>query len=201
MTATKYLLIIGGILIGLCILLTAGIGLVFLVLEQAGEGGEGLTKFRSLLSFPWLSRTGEENEFTGQTSGWLFGIACVPVVFCLVSRQINRRISLRPRLKSALEWFARVNNKYVMPFHTYLSVLALVLAIVHLIFSSCPLNPLPEWGLIGAGILVATGLIIKLRIASKPFPKLIKRIYQFHASLVVSGVLVSLLLAGHVLMD
>jgi hypothetical protein len=203
MTATKYLFLFGGILIGLVILMAAGIGVLVLLLDEIGDDGEGIAKFTSLLTFPNFLRGGQENEgneFTGQTSGWLFGIACVPVIFCLTARLISRRVSLRPRLKSALEWFTRVNKKYFMPFHTYLSILALALAIVHLMFSSCP-NPLPEWGLIGAGILVTTGLIIKLRIASKSFPKLVKYIYQFHASLVVSGILVSILLAGHVLMD
>jgi hypothetical protein len=204
MNATKYLFLFGGILIGLVILMVAGIGLLVLFLDEAGEDGGGVANFANLLTFPNFLRVGQENEgneFTGQTSGWLFGIACVPVIFCLMTRYINRRVFLQPRMKSALEWFARVNNKYFMPFHTYLSMLALALAIVHLLFSSCPLNPFPEWGLIGAGILVVTGLIIKLRLAVKISPKLVKWIYQFHASLLVSGILVSILLAGHVLMD
>jgi hypothetical protein len=142
----------------------------------------------------------EGNEFTGQTSGWLFGIACLPVVFSLTAKLISRRISLHPRLKGLLEWSTRMNKKYLMPFHTYLSILALVVATVHLLISSCP-SPLPEWGLIIAGILVATGLIIKSRIASKISLKLLKGIYQFHTNLVVSGILVSVLLAGHVFMD
>jgi membrane protein YdbS with pleckstrin-like domain len=107
---------------------------------------------------------------------------------------------LQSRLKGSLEWFSRMNKKYLMPFHTYLTILALALAIVHLMFSSCP-NPFPEWGLGIAGILVATGLLIKLRIAAKISPKLTKWVYQFHASLVVTGILVSVLLTGHLLMD
>jgi hypothetical protein len=163
MNATKYLFLFGGILIGLVILMVAGIGLLVLFLDEAGEDGGGVANFANLLTFPNFLRVGQENEGN--------------------------------------EWFARVNNKYFMPFHTYLSMLALALAIVHLLFSSCPLNPFPEWGLIGAGILVVTGLIIKLRLAVKISPKLVKWIYQFHASLLVSGILVSILLAGHVLMD
>ena len=203
MTASKYLLLFGGILIGLVILIAAGMGLLVLLLDEAGENEITIAEFNSQLPFSFLGRGNQENEgneFTGQTSGWLFGIACLPVVFSLTDRLVSRRVSLRPRLKGLLEWCTRVNKKYFMPFHTYLSILALVVATAHLLFSSC-LNPLPELGLIIAGILVATGLIIKLRIASKVSPKLLKGIYKFHASVVVSGILVSVLLAGHVFMD
>jgi hypothetical protein len=203
MTAAKYLYLFGGLLLVLAVLMAAGVGVLFLLLNEAGEDGEGFTRFPSLIPFSFPFGGGEENEgngFTGQAAGWLFGIACVPVVFSLAARFINRRISLQSRLKGPLDWFTRLNKKYFLPFHTYLSVLALGLAIVHLVFSNCP-NPLPEWGLIGAGILVLTGLIIKLRIGPKIFPKLTKWIYQFHASLVVSGILISILFAGHLFMD
>ena len=203
MTASKYLFLFGGILIGLVILVAAGMGLLVLLLDEAGENGINIAEFNSQLPFSFLGRGNQENEgneFTGQTSGWLFGIACLPVIFSLTARFVSRRISLRPRLKGLLEWFTRVNKKYFMPFHTYLSILALVIATAHLLFSSC-LNPLPELGLIIAGILVATGLIIKLRIASKVSRKLQKGIYKFHASVLVSGILVFVLLAGHVFMD
>jgi hypothetical protein len=203
MTAWKCLLLFGGILIGLFILMAAGMGLLVLLLDEAGEDGINIAELNYQLPFSFPLRGGlenEGNEFTGQTSGWLFGIACLPVIFSLIARLISRRVSLHPRLKGLLEWFTSMNKKYFMPFHTYLSILALVVATVHLLISSCP-NPLPEWGLIIAGILVATGLIIKLRIASKVSPKLLKGIYQFHASLVVTGILISVLLAGHVFMD
>jgi hypothetical protein len=203
MTAVKQFFLIGGILAGLLILTAAGMAVVFLFLDEASGDGEDLNELTSLSSFSFPLRWGEENqgnEFTGQTAGWLFGISCVPVVFNLTTRFIIRRIPLSSRLKAASEWLSRANRKYLMPFHTYLSILAFALAVIHLLLSNCP-NPFPEWGLIGAGILVVTGLIIKLRLAVKISPKLVKWIYQFHTSLVVSGILVSILLAGHVLMD
>jgi hypothetical protein len=204
MTTTKYLVVFGGILIGLFILMAAGVGVLALLLNEASEDGELIAELTSLMPFTFTVREGlqanEGDEFTGQTSGWLFGIGSIPVLLCLVARFINRRVSAQSTLKNTLAWFTRVNNKYFMPFHTYLSILALGLAILHLLFSSCP-NPFPEWGLIIAGILVVTGLIIKLRIAAKIFPKSVKYFYQFHASLVVSGILVSVLLIGHTIMD
>jgi hypothetical protein len=203
MTATKYLFLFGGILIGLVFLMAAGFGLLVLLLEEASEDNKFISRLASHIPFSFSVRGGEENEgnsFTGQASGWVFGISCVPVIFSLTARLIGRRVSLGSRLKGALGWINRVNKKYFMPFHTYLSILALGLAIVHFLISTCP-NPFPEWGLLIAGILVITGLIIKLRIAAKVSPKLVKRIYQFHTSLVVTGILVAVLLAGHTLMD
>jgi hypothetical protein len=203
MTAAKFLLLFGGILIGFLIMMAAGMGLLILYLDEVYEVRKDISTFISQLPFSFPLRGGlenEGNEFTGQTSGSLFGIASLPVVFCLLARLITRRISLLPRLKGLLEWFTGVNKKYFMPFHTYLSILALAVATVHLIFSSCP-NPLPELGLIIAGILVATGLAIKLRITAKMAPKFVKRLYQFHSSLVVSGILVTVLISGHILMD
>jgi hypothetical protein len=203
MTATKYLFLFCGILIGLAILMAAGIGLLVLLRDEVGDDREDIKMFTSLLPFSFSFRgnlENEGNEFIGQTSGWLFGIASLPVVLCMTARFISRRASLRPRLKGLLEWFTRVNKKYFMPFHAYLCILAFVVATVHLIFSSCP-NPFPEWGLIIAGILVATGLIVKFRIVSKVSPKLVKWFYRFHVSLVISGILISFLLAGHIIMD
>jgi hypothetical protein len=230
MVATKTLFLMGGIFIGFILLMVIGIGLlVFLVEEISNDGkhiaefddesrdngadiGESevvgglrtaLQKVKSLWPYPFSIQAAQENEgneLTGQATGWLFGIACVPVVFCLSTGFINRQTFIPSRLKGSLRWFTRTNKKYLMPFHTYLSILAMILGVVHLIFSSCP-NPLPEWGLFIAGILVTTGLLIKLRFAAKLFPKAIKYLYKFHASLVVSGILALILIAGHTLMD
>ena len=85
-----------------------------------------------------------------------------------------------------------------MPFHTYLSILALGFGILHLTLSSCVANVLPEMGLILSGILVAAGLLFKW----KAIPtKIRKTLYQFHASLIVSGVLLVILYTGHAVMD
>jgi hypothetical protein len=179
--------------------------------EDNAESGNGISSYRKLFkesntlwpfSRPFFGE-GQENAgngFTGQAAGWLFGISCLPVAFCISTRFINRQAALPLPIKRPLEHFARANKKYFMPFHTYFGILGLILGIIHLIFSSCP-NPLPEWGLIIAGLLVATGMLIKYRIAAKLFPRFVKRIYQFHASLVVTGILAVVLLAGHILMD
>jgi hypothetical protein len=203
-TGAKVILIIGAVLLGLGFMLVVGLGLLVFLLDEASEDREFLAELGSLLPFSFSNRAGiqanEGDEFTGQFSGWLFGIGSLPVILCLVARFVGRRVSQRSGLKNVLAWFNRLNNKLFMPFHTYLSLLAFGLALLHFLSSSCP-NPFPEWGLLIAGILVISGLLIKLRIASKVFPKSVKFIYRFHASLLVSGILVAVLLAGHTLMD
>jgi hypothetical protein len=182
-TGAKVILIIGAVLLGLGFMLVVGLGLLVFLLDEASEDREFLAELGSLLPFSFSNRAGiqanEGDEFTGQFSGWLFGIGSLPVILCLVARFVGRRVSQRSGLKNVLAWFNRL---------------------LHFLSSSCP-NPFPEWGLLIAGILVISGLLIKLRIASKVFPKSVKFIYRFHASLLVSGILVAVLLAGHTLMD
>jgi hypothetical protein len=203
MTATKFLLLSSGILIGLVVLMVSGLLLSFLVLEELSEDGKIILEIPSLLplTFP-LRWSGEDsgNEFTGQTSAWLFGLSCLPLVFSITSKFILQKVSLPLRLKGFMEWFYRLNKKYFLPFHTYLSLPALALSILHLSLSTCP-NPLPELGLILVAVLATTGLIIKFRIGTKISPKFLKSMYQFHTSLVVLGILASVLVAGHLLMD
>ena len=91
-----------------------------------------------------------------------------------------------------------IQRHYLMPLHTYLSILALGLGILHLTLSSCIANLLPELGLILMGVLVITGLLFKWKAVSKTFRK---ALYQFHASLIVSGVLLVILYTGHAVMD
>jgi hypothetical protein len=232
MIAIRSLFLVGGILIGLAVLMAAGVGLLLVFLEEISNDGrdfsalgeesadnnESLAESGDVVisdqinntesnsfwpfSFPFLQgdQENEGNGFSGQAAGWLFGISCVPVALSLTTRFINRKATLPSSMKGSLERFARANKKYLMPFHTYLGIMGMILGVFHLIFSSCS-NPLPEWGLIIAGILVISGLMIKYRIAAKLFPRFVKRIYQFHSSLVVTGILVSVLLAGHILMD
>jgi hypothetical protein len=80
-----------------------------------------------------------------------------------------------------------------MPFHMYGSILAMGAGVVHLIASDCE-NPLPELGLLLCGILVVTGVLCRWKAIKASFRKVL---YQFHVSLMVSGVLLAILLVGH----
>jgi hypothetical protein len=138
------------------------------------------------------------NEFTGEVTGWLFGLSSVPVLIDLISRTILRHAPVGETGKRFIRQINTVQKKYLMPLHTWLSMLALGLGILHLTLSSCAANPLPEVGLILSGILVTSGLLFKW----KAIPgSLRKTLYQFHASLIVSGVLLAVLFIGHAVMS
>jgi hypothetical protein len=128
----------------------------------------------------------------------MFGLASFPVAIDLISRPLVRNTSISEKLKGFIRQANNKQRKYLMRFHTYLSILALSLGLIHLILSTCKGNPLPEWGLMLSGILVGTGLLFKWRSIPSKFRKFL---YQFHSSLVVSGVLLTILLLGHIVMD
>jgi hypothetical protein len=144
----------------------------------------------------WQDSTG--NDFTGVATALLFGAAMFPVVVDLISRAIIRHVPVEERVKGFIRRINSIQRKYLMPLHTYLSIIALGLGILHLILSSCAANPLPELGLILSGILVVTGLLFKWKAVPSKFRKYL---YKFHTSLIVSGVLLAILFAGHAVMD
>jgi hypothetical protein len=116
----------------------------------------------------------------------------------LISRTVIRYAPFGERVKGFIRRINNVQRKYLMPLHAYLSILALGLGILHLYLSTCAANPFPELGLILSGILVATGLLFKWKAA----PTILRKaLYQFHASLIVSGVLLAMLFTGHAVMD
>ena len=126
------------------------------------------------------------------------GIASAPVASDLILRSAIRYAPLSETMKVFLRRVNKLQRKYLMPLHTYLSILALGLGILHLSLSSCIANPFPEWGLILSGILIGTGLLFKWN----TLPKILRKsLYQFHTSLIVSGTLLSILLFGHAIME
>jgi hypothetical protein len=173
--------------------------LIVLIADELAEIGWAIPNFMQVyLAYrgTWQASTG--NEFTGTATALLFGAASIPVGIDLISRAIIRYGPFGERVKG---FFRRINNlqkKYLMPFHTYLSILALGLGLLHLALSSCVTNPLPELGLILSGIFVATGFLCKWKTIPPTFRKIL---YQLHTSLIVSGVLLVLLYAGHAVMD
>jgi hypothetical protein len=190
---------LGLVLIGLMIILFAGIAVLIFLIDEIAEDGWAVPSFmQAYFSFreSWQDSSG--NEFTGEVTAWLFGASCVPVGVDLISRTIICHV---PFGETAKGFIRRINNfqrKYLMRLHTYLSIPALGLGILHLTVSSCVSNPLPELGLFLSGILVATGLLSKWNAGPKTIRKVLSK---FHTSIIVSGVLLVILYAGHAVMD
>lgn len=201
-TTKKSWSILGSVLIGLLIFSLASIALLATLGDELDELVEiGWTVPNYMQAYftyrdAWQDNTG--NEFTGEATALLFGASCIPVGIDLISRSFIRYVPFGESVKGIVRRINNVQRKHLMPLHTYLSSLALGIGILHLIMSSCVANPFPELGLILSGILVATGLIFKWKAVPTTFRK---ALYQFHTSLIVSGVLLVILFTGHAVMD
>jgi hypothetical protein len=185
--------------IGMLIVALVGIaGLAVLVDELAESSWTVPTFIQTYFSYreAWRESTG--NEFTGEATAWLFGASSLPVGVDLISKTAIRYLPLGDRVTAFIRRINNTQRKYLLPLHTWLSVLALGLGLLHLILSTCAANPLPELGLILCGLLVATGLLFKW----KAIPATLRKtLYQFHASLIVTGALLLILFTGHAVMD
>ena len=184
---------------GLTLISLAGISLLTVLAIKLAEHGlvfpnflQSITAYRTA----WQNSTG--NEFTGEATAWLFGISAAPVGLDLIFRTVIRHAPLGESITGFIRQMNKLQRKYLMPLHTYLSVLALGLGILHLYLSSCLSNPLPEIGLIISGVLVFSGLLFKWKAVPSSLRKLL---YQFHSHLIVSGVLLTILVTGHAVMS
>ncbi len=190
--------VIGLAFAGMMVVSLAGIALLFVIAYELAESGRAVSSVaQTYYSFRNALQNNTGNEFTGEATAWLFGVASVPVFIDLIYRKVVQYIPIDGTLKSFLRRINNLQKKYLMPLHTYLSIAALGLGILHLALSSCIANPFPELGLLLTGILVVTGLLFKW--ASVP-AFLRKSLYKFHASLTVTGILLVVLLAGHAVM-
>ena len=200
MTTNKsYWTVLGWTFGGLIIITLFGIALLVVLIEEIAEEGWVLPNIaQPYFTFrtAWEESTG--NEFTGEATAWMFGLASVPVAIDIISRSLIRHTPISEKVKGFIRSANNKQRKYLMPFHTYLSILALGFGFLHLILSSCIANPFPEWGLILSGVLVGTGLLFKWKAVPSKFRKFL---YQFHSSLVVSGMLLTILLVGHFILN
>lgn len=184
--------------IGVTIVSLVGIAILAVLLDELSESGRAVPNFiQTYFSFREALQNNTGNEFTGEATAWLFGVASIPVGVNLISRAIIRYAPFRERILGLIRRINNIQRKYLMPLHTYLSILALGLGILHLTLSSCTANPFPELGLILTSIVVTTGLLFKWKIVPSAFRKVL---YQFHASLIVSGILLVVLFTGHAVM-
>jgi hypothetical protein len=172
--------------------LVGSAGLAVLVYEL---GGSNFAPADLIDRAAWQTQTGD--EFTGEVTAWLFGASSVPVGVDLISRAAIRFAPIGETVKGFIRRLNTLQRKYLLPFHTYLSILALGLGLLHLSLSTCTANPLPEWGLILCGVLVVTGLLFKWKAVPATFRR---ALYQFHASLMVTGFLLVILFTGHAVM-
>ena len=192
--------VLGWIIAGSAIIILVAIPVILVLLAEITEEGWRFPPLAIQSYFTsrsiWYESIGD--EFTGNATAFLFIGSGLPVAIDLTSRSVIRYLPLTQSVKGFIQRANAVQRKYLMPYHTYLSILALCFGLLHLGLSNCIANPFPEIGLILAGVLVGTGLLIKV----KKFPKILRKyLFQLHTSLIVSGALLTILLVGHLIMD
>jgi hypothetical protein len=198
-TSKKSPSVLGSAFIGMMLISLVSTALLFVILDELKESGRAVPNFmQTYFSFREALQNNTGNEFTGEATAWLFGASSIPVGVDLISRTVIRYVPAGGGIKSFLRQINNAQRKYLMPLHTWLSIAALGLGILHLTLSSCIANPLPELALILSGILVTTGLLFKW----KAVPAILRKtLYKFHTSLIVTGVLLVVLFTGHAVMD
>lgn len=140
----------------------------------------------------------EGNEPTGQITLWLLVSANLTVFLSLVIKSADRFSPLSKQTKNALRQINQFQKKYLMKFHYYFNPLALCIAVLHFLLSSCRKSSLPEWGLLLVVLMVFLGIMIKFKLT----PKLIQKIvYRLHTGLPTFSVMIVLLVVGHQIID
>jgi archaellum component FlaF (FlaF/FlaG flagellin family) len=176
----------------------AAIALLMIIVYELAQSGRAISNFtQTYLSFREALQNNTGNEFTGEATAWLFGVSSIPVGIDLISKTMIRYVPIEGTLINFIRRMNNLQKKYLMPLHTYLSIAALSLGILHLALSSCIANPFPELGLLLTGILVTTGLLFKWMAVPV---NLRRTLYKFHSSLIVSGILLAALYTGHTVM-
>lgn len=143
-----------------------------------------------------LEEKNEGDEITGQTTAWLFGLVNLTVILSLFIKGIIRYFPSAPQVQKSLRKFNQFQKKHLIKIHYFLNPVALGIAIFHFSLSSCPLSPLPELGLCFISLLLVLGIILKI----KGSPKVIRKFaYKVHTHPIISIILVSIILTGHLM--
>lgn len=139
---------------------------------------------------------GEGNELTGQTAAWLLVGANLTIMISILIRGMNRYFALGPGTKDRIRRFNRFQKNHLMRFHYLLNPVALCIALVHFLLSSCGRSSIPEWGFVFALVTAFLGFMVKFKITPKWSRPVI---YRIHTSPVVFSALILVLLVGHLI--
>jgi hypothetical protein len=153
---------------------------------------------RRILSNSEHGRGDKGNEVTGQSAAWILAAANLPALLSLLARALIRHTSLAGSIKERIKRFNQTQKRYLMPFHYLLNPLALLLALIHFSLSHCRSSSLPEWGLAVMAALAVIGILIKFKFAPK---NIRSTIYRIHTNPLPVGLLVTILLIGHSIVD
>jgi hypothetical protein len=145
-----------------------------------------------------VEKDAEGHEVTGQIAAWLLVSANLTVFFSIITKGVNRFLPLSPQRKHSIKAFNQFQKKYLMRFHYVLNPIALCVAFLHFLLSSCRSSPLPEWGLVLVTMVVLLGLVLKFKAPPKWMRK---SVYRFHTSSAAFSAVILVLVVGHLMVD
>jgi hypothetical protein len=148
--------------------------------EQTGEKGEGL------------------GGASGQTAAWLLGIANFPVVLSILLKTYSKLPSRNSHLKESMERMNLRQKAYLMKLHYWLNPVAVIVAIIHFLFTQCETTAMPEIGLGAMLVVCILGMMVIFKWSP---PAIRKAVFQFHTSSLFSLAIISILLVGHSMVD
>lgn len=138
------------------------------------------------------------NEFTGEVAALIFMIANITVLFSLLSKGTVRFIPVGATLKEKIKSLNKFQKKYLMPIHYFLNPVGFIIAFVHFFLSKCITSFLPEFGFGLMAIIGVAGIFVKFKIS----PKSIRRVvYWLHTNPMPLGFVLTVLFAGHIIVD
>ncbi len=145
-----------------------------------------------------VTKEDEGNEVTGQTAAWLLVSANLTVALSILMKGVSRYFPLEPGTRSSINKMNQLQKRYLMRFHFVLNPLALGMAVLHFLLSSCRKSSLPEWGLVFVTMMVLLGLMVRFKVTPR---WLRKQVYRLHTGFVTFSTMIILLVAGHHLID
>jgi hypothetical protein len=145
-----------------------------------------------------VEKDAKGHEVTGQVAAWLLVSANLTVFFSIITKGLNRFLPLSPHRKHTIKAFNQFQKKYLIRFHYVLNPIALCVAFLHFLLSSCRSSPLPEWGLVVVTVMVVLGLMVKFGASPKSMRK---GVYRFHTSSAAFSAVILALVVGHLMVD
>jgi len=159
------------------------------------HGHKGKNSLQNPFSTSRHGKGDRGDEFTGESAAWIFAAANLPALFSLLVMGIIHNRAISGNLKDRLKRLNQAQKRYLMPFHYILNLLALIVACIHFSLSHCRSTSLPEWSLAVMALLAITGVLIKFKLSPRSMRS---SLYQIHTNPLAVGLLVAILLAGHI---
>lgn len=141
-------------------------------------------------------KEGEEGlaGITGQISGWLLGIANLPVALSIILKACGK---LKQQNSSFNEAAGRLNRRqkhYLMNLHYWLNPVALGIAIIHFLAAKCESTAMPEVGLVAMLLVCILGIMVIFKWSPASMRK---AVFQLHTSSINLFAIIAILMAGH----